>query len=102
MSAFKAKLFDLIDAASEVFVGPYEIDEYSDEDSPEFKGHVIRLACCEDNWWYFRDQEVEVIDGQASAISVTYEGEGCITEESVDMAFLVSRAITERDVELLP
>lgn len=89
----KAKLFDLINRADTVLVDDYVIDTvgYSDNFMPGPPRMLARLTF-DDTDYHFEDQEVEVVNGYAQAMALTWddEGEELATEEvKVSMAFRV-------------
>ena len=96
----KAQLFGLINRADTVIVDDYVIDTvgYSDNFMPGPPRMLARLTF-DDTDYHFEDQEVEVVNGFAQAMALTWdeEGEELATEEvAVSMAFKVEVMLDEQ------
>jgi hypothetical protein len=84
-----AKLFDLINRADTIVVDDLVIDTigFCDNYMPDQQVMLARLSV-DDTDYHFADQEVELVNGYASAMAVTWDEDG--TEEvKVSMAFKV-------------
>lgn len=100
----KAQLFDLIERADTVIVDDYVIDTvgYSDNFMPGPPRMLARLTF-DDTDYHFEDQEVEVVNGYAQAMALTWdeEGEELATEEvAVSMAFRVEVMLDEQHMSV--
>ena len=96
----KAQLFDLLERADTVIVDDYVIDTvgYSDNFMPGPPRMLARLTF-DDTDYHFEDQEVEVVNGYAQAMALTWDedGEELATEEvAVSMAFRVEVMLDEQ------
>ena len=93
----RTKLFDLIAQADTDIVDDQVIDEvgYSDNFMP---GQPVMLArlIIDDTDYHFADQDVDLLNGYASAMATTWDdsGDDLETEEvKVSMAFKVERML---------
>ena len=93
----RTKLFDLIAQADTVIVDDQVIDEvgYSDNFMPGPPVMLARLTI-DDTDYHFADQDVDLLNGYASAMATTWDDSGDVleTEEvKVSMAFKVERML---------
>lgn len=80
---FKARLFDLLNHSSHTVIDGYEIDEFNADTS-----ELLRVGCGEDFNWYFKNQEVVVINGHTFATAESGDGNGA---DEVSIEFFGNR-----------